>query len=172
MSEERKVTSNFRKEGARLIYRNFAGKPSQYNAEGNRNFGVLLSDEDAEMLKEDGWNVKYRKPDENGYEQPWLPVKVKFGDIPPICQLINSRGKMKLDEETIDQLDWCYIENCDLVIRPYNYPAMIGKDGSIIRPSGVAAYLKSIYVKIREDDFEAKYAELPDLDNHVIRGDD
>lgn len=161
MSEERKVTSNVRIEGAKLIFKNFAGKGTQYNAEGNREFGVLLDDELAADLLNDGWNVKYLKPKEDDpekYEQPWLKVKVKFGQIPPICQLINSRGKVKLDEDTIDQLDWSYIENCDLIIRPYNYPAMAG------RPAGVAAYLKAIYVTVQEDEFEKKYADIPDLD--------
>jgi hypothetical protein len=56
----------------------------------------LLSDEDAEMLKNDGWNVKYLKPspdDPEQYRQPWLPVKVKFGEIPPIIYLISGEGE-------------------------------------------------------------------------------
>lgn len=162
MSEKR--LGNIRITGARLIYRNFQGKKTDFNAEGNRNFGVVLDDELAEELKLDGWNVKYRKPKEDDpeqYRQPWLPVKVRFGKIPPIVTLINSRGKKKLDEETIDQLDWSWIEDCDLVIRPYEYPAMQG------RPAGVSAYLKAIYVTIHEDEFEAKYADVPDLDDRA-----
>lgn len=161
MSEQQKITSNIRISGARLIFKNFQGKKTEYNDEGNRNFGVLLDDDLAEQLKADGWKVKYRPPredDPDQYEQPWLSVKVRFNPYPPIAVLINSRGKKKLTEETIDQLDWSRIVNCDLIIRPYNYPAIKG------RPAGVSAYLKAIYVTISEDEFEEKYASIPYLD--------
>lgn len=161
MSEQRKVTSNINIEGARLIFKNFQGKKTEFNEEGNRNFGVLLEDDLAESLIADGWNVKRLKPkpdDPDEYKQPWLPVKVKFGQIPPIVVLINSRGKRKLDEETIDQLDWSLMKNVDLIIRPYNYPALKG------RPAGVSAYLKALYVTIQEDELAEKYADIPDLD--------
>lgn len=157
MREERKVRSLIKIEGAELIFKNFQGKASMYNAEGNRNFGVILDDDLAEEVRKDGWNVKYLRPDEDGYKKPWLPVKVKYGKVNPIVILINSRGKMKLTEETIDQLDWTRIKNCDLIIRPYNYPAANG------RPAGVSAYLQSIYVTIDEDEFEMKYADIPNL---------
>lgn len=159
MSE--KVTNNITILDAKLILKNFQGKKTDYNEEGNRNFGVLLDDKLAEELINDGWRVRYLKPkddDPDHYEQPWLSVKVKFEPYPPIVVLINSRGKKKLNEETIDQLDWSRIKNCDLIIRPYNYPAMPG------RPAGVSAYLKSIYVTISEDELEEKYADIPDLD--------
>ena len=55
-NDEIKVTSNIKIEGAHLIYKNFQGKASNYNAEGNRNFGVLLDDDLAEELKADGWS--------------------------------------------------------------------------------------------------------------------
>jgi hypothetical protein len=162
---EKRVTSNFKVEGAKLIFKNFRGEKNDFNDEGNRNFGVLLSDDDAEMLKKDGWNVKYlkAKPDDpEEYRQPWLPVKVKFGDIPPIAYLVipgDNPKKVKLDEETIDQLDWTYIEFADLIVRPYNYPARQG------RPAGISAYLKSIYCTIRQDDLEAKYGSIPDVED-------
>lgn len=160
-TDNRRVTSNIKIEDARLIFRNFQGKGTQYNAEGNRNFGVLLEDELAEAAAADGWNVKYLKPradDPEQYSQPWLPVKVRYGDYPPIAVLITSRGKTKLNEDTIGQLDWTIVKNCDLIIRPYNYPAMQG------RPAGVSAYLKSIYVTAAEDELAEKYADIPDAD--------
>lgn len=160
MSEKR-VTSNIELEGARLIFKNFQGKGTQYNAEGNRNFGVLLDDDLAEQLERDGWKVRYLNPKEDDpdqYRQPWLSVKVKFDPYPPIAVLITSRGKKKLTEETIDQLDWSRIRNCDLIIRPYNYPELAN------RPAGVAAYLKAIYITIEENRFEEKYGYLDELD--------
>lgn len=162
---EKKITENIKIEGAKLIFKNFQGKGSEYNAEGNRNFGVLIADEDADRLSADGWNIKTLRPREDDpeqHEQPWLPVKVKFNPYPPVAMLISSRGKKRLDEETIDQLDWSIIKNCDLIIRPYNYPAIAG------RPGGVSAYLKAIYVTIVEDEFSEKYGELPFLDDELL----
>lgn len=166
MSEKR-VTENFKVEGATIIYKNFQGKKTDFNEEGNRNFGVLISDDDAVKLSNDGWNVKQLKPredDPDQYRQPWLPVKVKFGDIPPIVYVItkDSEGKAKktkLDEETVGQLDWANIEYCDMIIRPYNYPAMRGKE------AGISAYLKSLYVTIRQDDLELKYGSIPEAED-------
>lgn len=158
MTSEKRVTSNIKIEDAKLIFKNFQGKGSAYNTEGNRNFGVLLDDDLAETLEADGWKIKRLRPDEDGFQQAWIPVKVKFGDYPPIATLITSRGKTKLNEDTIGQLDWTTIKTADLIIRPYNYPAMNG------RPAGVSGYLKCIYVTVAEDDLALKYADIPDAE--------
>lgn len=163
MSEQR-VTRNIKIEDAKLIFRNFRGEKSDYNDEGNRNFGVLLPDDMVDELIAEGWRVKFLRPREDDpeeYRQPWLPVKVKFGTIPPVIVLINGIGKMKLDEETVGQLDWTKPKHVDLIIHPYNYPAIKG------RPAGVSAYLRTMYFTKDEDDFAAKYADVPDLDEEV-----
>ena len=157
---ERRVTNNITIEGAKLIFRNFSGKTTDFNRSGQRNFCVILDDELAAKLEADGWSVKYRKPREDDPEQyrtPFLPVKVQFGMYPPKVVLITSRGKKELNEDTVGQLDWARIVNADVQIRPYNYPAMQG------RPEGVSAYLKQLYVTIQEDPLESKYADIPDL---------
>lgn len=163
MSENKKVRYTIRIEDAQLIFKNFSGREKDYNEKGNRNFGVILPEDviDVEQLKADGWNIKYLRPREDDPEQymrPWLSVKVKYNVIPPIVTLITSRGKRRLTEDTIDQLDWSRIENVDLIISPYNYPAMRGRE------AGVSAYLKSMYVTLAEDEFDTKYADIPDLD--------
>lgn len=160
MNEERRVTSNVSVENAKLIFKNFQGKGTDFNAEGNRNFGLLLPDDLAEEMARDGWRIKRLRPREDDpeqYMQPWIQVKVKFNPYPPIVMLINSKGKLRLTEETIGQLDWTQIQSCDVIIRPYNYPAVKG------RPAGVSAYLKALYVTILEDSFSEKYRDLPDL---------
>lgn len=147
---------NIKIEGAKLIFKNFSGIEKEYNREGDRNFGLLLDEELAEQLKDDGWNVKSFSPKDDPEEVIYyLPVKVKFGKIPPVAVLVSSRGKTRLDEETIGQLDWAIAETVDVIVRPYNYPEFAG------RPSGISAYLKSIFFTIREDDLDLKYADLP-----------
>ena len=157
---ERRVTSNIKLENARLINKNFRGEKKDFNEEGNRNFGVLIEDELADQLIEDGWNVKRLRPrpdDPDQHGTAWIPVKVKFGKIPPVVVLITSKGKLCLDEETIGQLDWTRIKAADLISRPYNYI----RNGR----SGVAAYLKALYVTVDEtDDLAYKYASIPDFE--------
>lgn len=156
---ELKKIPNITIENAQVIFKNFEGRESDFNKEGNRNFGVFLNMDSVESLQRDGWNVKFLKPkedDPNQFRQPWLSVKVKFDPYPPICQLVTPAGRIRLDESTIGQLDWTDFDRCDLIIRPYNYPA------TPLRPAGVAAYLKAIYVT-PANCFEDKYRDIPIL---------
>lgn len=153
------VKGNVTIEDAKIIFRNFAGKEGRYNAKGSRNFCVVLDEDIAESMTEDGWNVKWPKdddPDSDKKLKPYIQVKVKFGDIPPKVVLISSKGKTKLDEDDISMLDWAAIETVDIIIRPYNYD--IG--GKV----GVSAYLKSMFVTIQEDELELKYNDIPEAD--------
>ena len=70
---------------ARLIFKNFSGKESDYNVRGDRNTCVVLDDDQANELLAQGWPVKVKPPRE-GYEDEgnfcYMKVKVKFGDNP------------------------------------------------------------------------------------------
>ena len=141
---------------ARIIYRNFAGAPSKFNREGDRNFAVVIDDQDiAEALTEKGWNVKIKPPREEGDEPfMFLPVKVKFNDRGPRVYLQNSlggRNRVTLDEDTVGILDNVDITNVDLDIRPYDWDVQ-GKTGR-------TAYLQSICVTQEVDRFLDRYAE-------------
>jgi hypothetical protein len=142
-------------EGVKIIFRNFQGKEGPYNSEGDRNFAVLLDDEVAEAMAKDGWHVKRLKPrelDEEPHEQPYLPVKVSFKNRPPNIVMVTSRGRTNLGEAECEILDWADIENVDLIVRPYEW--FVGGKG------GIKAYLQSIYVTVREDALQQKYADM------------
>ena len=143
-------------EGARIIFRNFAGKEGQYNREGDRNFSVLLPDDIARQMEEDGWNVKYLKPREEGdVEQPYVQVSVNFRGRPPHVVMITSRGRTDLDEDSVELLDWADISNVDMILNPYQW--------QVRENSGIKAYLKSLYVTINEDELELKYADVDEI---------
>ena len=137
-------------DNARIIYRNFAGAPSKFNREGDRNFAIVIEDQDiADALTEQGWNVKIKPPREEG-DDPFmfLPVKVKFNDRGPRVYLQNSlegRNRVMLDEDAVGMLDHVDIINVDLDIRPFDWEVQ-GKTGR-------TAYLQSICVTQEVDRF-------------------
>jgi hypothetical protein len=143
-------------EGVRIIFRNFSGAEGRFNAKGNRNFNVLIDDDTAHAMENDGWNIKWLQPREEGDRpQARLEVTVKWGTgAPPRVILITSRGKTTLTEDMVGILDWAQIENVDMIIRPYEWV--------VNEKTGVKAYLKAIYVTIVEDELEMKYLDVPD----------
>ena len=145
---------------ARIIYRNFAGTASKFNREGDRNFAVLIEDQEiADALLAEGWNVRI-KPARDSGEDPfmYLPVKVKYSGFGPVAYLKSGNRLNKLDEDSIFCLDDVEIESVDLDIRPYDWD-FNGKEGR-------TAYLQSIHVVQRIDRFAARYAidEMPEDD--------
>ena len=144
---------------ARIIYRNFEGRGDKYNREGDRNFAVLIDDENiAKQLCADvndlgaPWNVKIKDPrDEGDIPFMYLPVKVKFNNRGPNVYLVSGTRRNVLGPESIGMLDQIEIESVNLDIRPYD--DMI--NGKPFR----AAYLQSIEVHQRIDRFAAQYAE-------------
>ena len=107
---------------ARIIYRNFAGAPSKFNREGDRNFAVVIEDQDiAEALTEKGWNVKIKPPrEEGGLPFMVLKVKIKFNEFGPNVYLESGGNMRKLDEESISMLDKIRISSASLDISPYD----------------------------------------------------
>jgi hypothetical protein len=148
-------------EDRRILFRNFSGEEGRFNAKGKRNFNVLLTDAEGEAMAADGWNVKWLQPrDEGDVPQARLEVNIGFERMPPRVVLITSRGKTQLDESMVNVLDYAEIEMVDLIIRPYEW--------DINGKQGVKAYLKSLYVTIREDELELKYIDVPDSASTAI----
>ena len=144
---------------ATIIWRNFEGREQQYNRPGDRNFSLLIDDEEiAEALQNEvnqygvGWNVKIKPAREDG-DQPFmhLPVKVKFNDKGPHVYLVTNGKRNKLTEETVGMLDHIDILNVNLDIRPYDNEV----NGKPFR----TAYLQSIEVIQDVDRFAERYAE-------------
>lgn len=142
-------------ENARITFRNFTGKIGQYNREGDRNFCVILEDKDAETLSGMGFNVKTLQPREEGdLPTPYLKIAVGF-KFPPKIALVKSNHIEYLTEENVSLLDWAEFSNIDIIIVP-------GKPWEMNGKTGVKAWLKTMYVQLIEDEFEAKYADVID----------
>jgi len=142
-----------------IIYRNFSGTPSKFNREGDRNFAVVIPDQEiddhrktlAARLIEDGWNVKIKSRGEDEDPFMFLPVKIKFNDRGPNVYLKTGSRVNKLDEESVSCLDDVDIMSVDLDIRPY--------DWDVNGKTGRTAYLQSISVTQNVDRFAARFAE-------------
>lgn len=136
---------------ARIIFRNFAGIQTKFNAAGNRNFALVIEDEEsADMLIKDGWNVKIKPPrDEDDTPLMYLPVKVKFNERGPKVYLATGDKMVELDEESVEMLDNIDIASVDLDIRPFDWEVN-GRDGR-------TAYLEKIHVTQVIDRFAARY---------------
>ena len=151
----RKDVPNINIENAKIMFRNFAGNPDKYHKNGGyRNFTVVIDDKEvAEQMIKDGWNVRILAPREEGDEPRYtIQVAVTFNNYPPKVVMITRRAKVELDEESIASLDYADVITADVCITPYCWEV----DGK----SGIKAYLKTMYIKIEEDEFAEKYDDL------------
>lgn len=143
---------------ARIIYRNFRGEASKFNRAGDKNFAVVIDDQEhADILIDDGWNVKIKPPREDG-DTPFmtLPVKVKFNKNGPAVYLETNGIRNKLDEESVACLDDIDIESVSLDIRPYDW---VIQEGTPHEKKGRSAYLQAILVVQKINRFAASYNE-------------
>lgn len=133
--------------GARIRYKNFSGKETQYNRAGDRNFNLIIEDEDfAQKLISDGWNIKIKKP-KDPQAKPFyaLPVAVSYKCYAPTVILKNSVGERVLEEETIGLLDTAELKNIKLEIRPRQWEISGNK--------GIKAYLRTFVATLVENPF-------------------
>ena len=140
-------------EDARIIYRNFEGVSSKFNREGDRNFAVIVpNDEIKDILVEAGWNVKIKPPrDEDDTPFMFIPVKVKFNNRGPAAYLRSGETVTRLNEETIGILDEIDIQSVSMDLRPY--------DWDVNGKTGRTAYLQAINVIQNIDRFGDMYAQ-------------
>ena len=148
----------------KIVFRNLAGKPDDYNkAGGKRSFAVVLPEEYADALMKEGFDVRRFIDKETGEEgDAYLKVKVNFRTDPetgaitsPKIYLVNKKGKVMLKPNTAERFDSCEVDYADLVISPYVYKNIAGR-------SGISAYCDKMFVNLIEDPLEEKYAMVED----------
>ena len=134
----------------RITHKNFAGEGTPYNRKGDRNFSVIIDDQEvADALINEGFNVKIKEYDDGDDPFMFLKVNVKFNARGPAVYLKTGDNVTRLNEETVACLDDVDIESIDLDIRAY--------DWDVNGRTGRTAYLQSILVTQRIDRFAARW---------------
>jgi hypothetical protein len=153
-------------EDVQLMFRNFSGAISQYNAEGKRDFCVVLQPALAIKMKTEGWNVRTIEGRTEGDEpRYYMNVAVSFDHYPPTINLVTGDNETTLiSAEDIGMLDWAEIASADMTIRPYPW-AVNGN-------TGIKAYLKSLFVRIVEDPLAAKYTPKVSVTTETVPADE
>lgn len=147
---------------ARIVYRNFSGEASKYNREGDRNFSIVIpDDETADLLIKEGWNVKIKQP-RNEEEEPFrtLPVKIKFNDRGPYIYVKTGNKLNRLSENNVSMIDNINISSVDLDIRPY--------DWEVNDKTGRTAYLQGMKVVQTIDRFAEEGETVPEIPEYHI----
>lgn len=137
-------------------FSNFGGREATYNAEGDHNFTIILPDELADKLRAEGWAVKTM----DGYEEGdppehLLKVKISYKYEPPKIFLILGDRKLRADERDLDDIRRDTCERIDVVITPSRW--VHGKN------TGVSAYAKELYAKVKLSRFRETYADLQEI---------
>ena len=156
---EKRGKEILRVESPEIFMINFAGRKTDSNPNGHRQFSLKLpSIEYAEQMKEEGWSVWYTKESERyGDATPCITVEMRWQSNPELkwlnpkiykCTRKNPNGTL-IPEELIDELENDEIEDIVLDIR-LRYWTINGK-------SGIKAYVDSMWLKIEDDDPSGKF---------------
>jgi len=118
-------------EHATLIFRNFSGKPRQYNPGGLRSFGVLIDASITDDMIVEGWNIKTAK--ENVKDKSFSFLLIALASETVFLPRVNLNGKFLGD---IAKLDTTVIEDATLEIS--------GKFWEFGERSGYKAYMETL----------------------------
>ena len=150
--------------GAEMKFTNFAGKASKYNAEGKRNFEIVIPEDAAKELHDAGWRIRKNGYDANRDKRRTGDFDDKLEDCeyrlrvnvnldsgnPPRCFKKTSKNLIHLDEKTIGSLDYSEINNVFVEINGYD----AAKNGQL------SGYLKTIVAEVADDKFEELYGNF------------
>lgn len=155
----RRPDNNIRLQDIPIKWRNFEGRAvPPYNAVGQRNFVLFLTDEMGAAFRKLGFNVKHLDPqEEGGTGQDFVKVNVRVeSDRPPKVFLVNSKGKRLLEPDMYELADVADVETIDVLVNRYERTWQDGR-------TTVTPYLQTIMLFLREDELEQAYAHIPDL---------
>lgn len=145
-------------ENAAIDYRNFEGRAGRFNDEGAKSFALILPEDFVDEAFRDGWNVKRKRaPGDSDHGPrtgpPYVAVHVGFKIRPPRMVMITetTRKRNPLEEDTCFAIDYANVKFADVTVRPRQY--------DINGRKGIKIWLDTIYVMIRENYLDLKYAD-------------
>ena len=137
-----------------IIFPNFAGRTDQYNKTGIRNFSVTISNDTAEAMLADGFNVKFPKPNpeidpDDDRRLPTLNITVSndHDNIPYGIRifLVDGENEQRVDNTNLDMLDGLDIDYANVKFSIY--------DWSVNGTSGRKPYLQSLQLFLKDYSF-------------------
>lgn len=136
-----------------IIWKNFAGRATQFKPEGTRVFHLKFDEGGAEFFEQAGItgikNLRW-DPDMDEEQMSHVPVSVTFGEYPPELYIINNGRKKRLTEENVGMLDRSRIVGGEMFLSPWNW--------SVAGKSGRKLFLKKAYFEIELDTMDDKYS--------------
>lgn len=139
-------------ENVRIGFKNFSGSEGKYNREGDRSFAIFLSQQQADEMAAEGWNVKYPKPSDNPEEderEAYIQVAVSYKARAPKIVMIAGESKTLMSEGNVGVLDDSRVTISDIVLTPFNWDVQGNQ--------GIKAYLREGYFTIETSQFFDKY---------------
>ena len=124
-----------------LLFRDFSCKGGGRYKAWCPNFNAVVTEEMAHKLMDEGFSVKEYE-DRDGNVMYKIKINCRFDNIPPKIYKVCGKKKIRLDEETIKDLDKDEIVRVDMTLS---------------RSSGGATYLNTGYFTIEEDEIDKLY---------------
>ena len=146
-------------EDTNFIFRtNFSGDPERdsFGSDARRANVIIPKYEQARDLIDAGFNVKATKP-QPGKEEEFVPtyfvsVNINYDtEWPPKIYLVSGNAApVLLDEDTVGEIDRCYVRNVNVILNPYENA----------RTGRKSLYVRTMYVEhdIESDPFAHRYA--------------
>lgn len=102
-----------------IRFRNFSGKADDrgYNKEGDRNFKLVIAEEDVDKLIDIGMHVTRRESSRPGSEptyQTKIGISYKFDE--PAIILVSGDNEVALNERTVGRVDQAELIDCDHLV--------------------------------------------------------
>lgn len=158
MAEERRFIPEEEFEDAQIkwAFSHFDGRADTFNDEGDHNFTIIVPRERAMEMMEYGWAIRELEPREEGDEPEFiLKVKISYRYDPPKIYLIKGDRKMRASEPDLADIRRDVTEQISVIITPSRWI-----NGN---RSGVTAYVKELYAKVRQSRFSEMYADYEEI---------
>lgn len=141
-------------ENTRFIFEtNFSGDPRRDKFGSDKRYAnIIVPEELAEELTDEGFNVRHTDPKDNEYEKTYfVKAAVNYDSkFPPRIFLVSGDNPPELlDVESVGVIDTMYIRNVNVILSKY-YNAKIDK---------WSLYVRTMYVEqeLDNDPFAARY---------------